>query len=131
MSLNIKYRFSNGLGIFHVSGEKDFTNAKLVWKRIHQSIADENTSAVIIYDELIDRLSVVQVLDIEKWLNHIGFPKSKKVAIVDANADGKSLNRFGEDVAVNRGWYNIRVFSSESNAQEWLNLSIKGENMRP
>jgi hypothetical protein len=58
------------------------------------------------------------------------FPRDHKVAIIDPGSDAHdSINKFGDDVAYNRGWRNIRVFRDEKIAREWLG-EVPTEEMR-
>lgn len=120
MGISINYRNENNLGVFRLRGEKTFDEAMDVWKRILLAIQKDNPHAIVIFDNSISRLSCSEVMMIEKWLNEANFPRYQKVAIIDPNLTTESMNKFGEDVSFNRGWYNIKVFKDEVNAREWL-----------
>jgi hypothetical protein len=64
------------------------------------------------------RLGTLDVFEIASQRGRPLGSKVRGIAYVDVNASG-DLMKFAEDVAVNRG-YPVRVFSSMSEAEEWL-----------
>lgn len=120
MGISINYQNENNIGVFQLIGEKGFKEAMDVWKSILQVIQNDSPYAVLIYDYSFSKLCCSDVLKIEEWLRKSNFPRDQKIAILEPNLTRKSMNKFGDDVAYNRGWYNIKVFKDESKAREWL-----------
>jgi hypothetical protein len=115
-----KYRRESDIAVIILEGEKSYNEAKDVWVRIMQTIQQDNPSAVLVYDNSINRINVVDVMSLERFLQDIKFTRVHKVAIIDADQRQDGINQFGETVAINRGWYNIKVFKEETQAREWL-----------
>jgi hypothetical protein len=115
-----KYTREGDIGVIILTGEKGYTEAKDAWEQIMQIIQQDNPRAVLVHDNSINRISVVDVMSLERFLQDINLTRKHKIAIIDADERQNGINEFGETVVINRGWCNIRVFHEETQAREWL-----------
>jgi hypothetical protein len=120
MVMSINYHNENNLGVFHLRGEKNFNEAIDAWKRILHAIQKDSPHAIVVFDNSTSKLYCYEVITIARWLNKVSFPKDHKIAFIDPNLTKKSMSKFGEVVAFNKGWYKIKVFKDEAKAREWL-----------
>jgi hypothetical protein len=60
--------------------------------------------------------------ELGEWVASIATKVNVKVAVVDLNAESVKINRFIEDVAINRALdpEKAKVFDDEQSALEWL-----------
>jgi hypothetical protein len=119
MSFTIDYQKEEPLGIFHIHGDLPLVEAKDAWMRIYYALVHEKVHATLVFDHSTKSMSYSNILEIVLWFDQIGFPKNKKVAIVESS-QVQDFNRFGQDVSTVKGWNNIKVFSNEIVAREWL-----------
>jgi hypothetical protein len=123
MSFTINYQKEDPLGIFHIHGDLPLADAKDAWMRIYHALVQDNVQAILAFDHSIKSMSYTNVIEIVMWFDQISFPKNKKVAIVESS-QAPDINKFGQDVSSVKGWNNIKVFSNEARAREWLEQPI-------
>ena len=120
MKLEVSYHREAKLGVFKLTGAKDFPGAKATWEQMGKAISKDNAGSLLVFDDAVSTLSGVEVLDLVQWLRDTRFPYDVKVAIVDAKLPAGTNNAFGETLVQNRGWSLIRDFADEAMAREWL-----------
>jgi len=120
MQLNCEYQKEGEIGVFRLSGEKSFEDAKATWEKIGLRIQGDHLKSVLMFDVSESKLKPLEVIEVAKNFERIKFPYAVKVAIVDPRPPSKSNNSFGETVAHNRMWQLISVFKDEVSARAWL-----------
>jgi len=100
---------------------KNFSDVELLVKQIASSCAKYNRNRILIQNYSGQQLSPLYCILIIKILKDAGITEKHMLAIVNPlknylNNDDKFL----VTVAMNRGWYNIKVFETIDNARKWL-----------
>lgn len=116
----ITYHSEGRIGYFKLTGTKELEDARTAWLKFKNCIEQDHLEKLLILDTTFDKLTVLNILELEQLLLAIEFPRSTKVAIVAVNISPENMNFFGETVARNRGWPFISVFKSEEAARSWL-----------
>lgn len=110
------------IAVISLHGEKTPEVGWALWMRIKKAIEEQALTKVLILDEMEDRTTAMDIVDIQKRMTESKFPTSARVAIMDVKrGEADNNNAFGETVAVNRGWEHIRVFENTEIALAWLN----------
>ncbi len=120
MKLTTTYRLIGRLGLFEIAGERDLASACTFWSKLARQANRDNCACVFIRDQAIDKVTLHEIILIEKTIEESNLPRSLPIAILDEEASRERANRFGELVVQNRGWPLIRVFHRESEAWAWL-----------
>lgn len=101
-----------------VSGSVDTIPTSLAyWKEIAEECRRRGFRRVLVIEMFETAAPLMDVYEVAKQLPPI--IRGIKVAFVDVRLDELEANKFGEDVAVNRGAFG-KVFSNEASAIEWL-----------
>lgn len=115
-------RMVGDIAVVALHGEKTREVGWAIWMRVKKAIEAQALTKVLILDEMEDRTTAMDIVDIQKRLAESGFPTGVRVAIMDVRrGESDNNNAFGETVAVNRGWEHIRVFENTERALAWLN----------
>jgi len=102
-----------------VAGPKDnFDVSRAFWTEIHSKATKLGSRKVMVEEDFPNQLSTMEMFDLGEILATL-FGFAVKIAFIDRSLLDTDLNKFGEDVAVNRG-FNGRVFDTYENAEEWL-----------
>ena len=102
-----------------VTGQLNEENVLRYFEEIHCECTAHNCFRILIEESLVGpRLSVVKVLELISGESSKNRNLFKAIAYVDVNAMGDSM-QFIENAAVNRG-LPVKVFSTVTNAEEWL-----------
>ena len=124
MAENYTYdlRMVGDIAVISLQGEKTREVGWTIWMKIRKDIEEQKLSKVLILDEMEDKTTAMDIVDIQKRLAQGGFPTAVRIAIMDVRrGESDNNNAFGETVAVNRGWEHIRVFENTEQTLAWLN----------
>jgi len=114
-------RMVGDIAVVTLHGVKTREVGWLIWMRIKAAIEEQRLTKVLILDEMEDRLSAVDIVEMQQELGRSNFPTWTRVAIMDVRrGETDNNNAFGETVSINRGWHHIRVFESTEKALAWL-----------
>jgi hypothetical protein len=95
-----------------------------MWRVVAEKCNDTGMSHVLVILSLTGgSTSIMPAYDIASSAEQVGWRRKFKTAIVDLNEESRQVNLFGETVAVNRGFSQIKVFDDENKAVEWLQKS--------
>ena len=102
-----------------VTGPKDsFAVSRAFWTEIQSKATKLGIRKVMVEEDFPNQLSTMEMFDLGEILaKKFGF--AVKIAFVDKSLLNTDLNKFGENVAVNRG-FNGRVFNTYEVAEKWL-----------
>ena len=115
-------QIADQLATIRLEGEKTLPVAMEIWGQVGALIKEHRLRQLLILDQMHNHLTLSQVLHIEESLQQTEFPREPRIAIVDEHRnEPNNLNAFGETVAFNRGWRNVRTFLTEKDALLWLN----------
>ncbi len=121
MNYHIEVENHQDLIKIKLTGSRKKEIAKRIWHSFIDLAQKEKINKLLIIDKMKDDLEIIEVLELGNWLKEINFPRNIMIAVIDPNLLSKiNCNSFGEDVIQNRGYHNIRVFSDEDSALEWL-----------
>jgi hypothetical protein len=127
MSYVMNHNVRDGIPTFELHGTKSVENSREIWSRLQAHIETNKLGRLLVIDEMIDDLTVWDVVDIETFLTVADFARGVRVAIVDrALRNERNSNAFGELYLLNRGWYRIKMFENRDLALAWLR-SDEGE----
>jgi hypothetical protein len=65
-------------------------------------------------------LTTMAAYDHHEILSNVGFTFSHRIAWVEINPEAREMDKFIEDVLVNRCIIQVKIFSDESEAKQWL-----------
>ncbi len=120
--LQVEKTITAGIPTLVLTGDGSFEKARQIWFYIIQLQEELDTNKLLIIDQINGQLSPVEVLEIEKYVRGLTAPSQNKIAVVNQKTGCTYKDiEFGETVAINRGWYNFKVFSEEADAISWLN----------
>jgi hypothetical protein len=119
MQLSIDHKIKDDFRVFRVSGDMSMDEAKKLWIKIYSAIINDKPKGIILLDSSSKLMRYYETIDIVDWFILANFPKDLKIAIIDPNPL-EGVNRFIQDVATVKGWYNIRVLQNEIIALDWL-----------
>ena len=109
------------IAVITLHGVKTGEVGWLIWMKIKAAIEEQRLTKVLILDEMEDRTTAADIVDIQKRMAESGFPTTVRIAIMDVRrGETDNNNAFGETVSINRGWQHIRVFESTEKALAWL-----------
>ena len=115
---SIRFEDRNGYLSARVDGVEDSVATSLAyWKEIAAEAVDRGARRVLVVENFETPVSLLEVYQVAEALPSL--IRGLVVAFVDERFEEFEANRFGEDVAVNRGAVG-KVFSKESTATEWL-----------
>jgi len=107
-----------------VSGERirgqEVKNALDTWTMVAKKCDDAGISRVLVVSTLTGSLPTMSAYEIAASADKVNWNRKFRTAIVDLNEESRQINLFGETVAVNRGYYQVKVFDNESEAVKWL-----------
>ena len=116
---NVHYEHRNGYLFALISGAAgDVQETQANWLDIAATCKQGNYDKVLIVEEVEVELAFMDMFELAASLVRLGF-QGIKIAFVDRKLDQYKNNKFGEDVAVNRG-INGRVCGSIEEAEAWL-----------
>lgn len=102
----------------YVSGEKDSLEiSRQFWREIADECRRVECKKLLIVEDIEEAVSEADVYLIASEIPQLFY--GVRVAFVDVHLDHKSLNEFGEIVAVNRG-VSGRIFNDVETAKRWL-----------
>jgi hypothetical protein len=123
MGYDIDFQKEDNLGIIRLNGEIYKQDSMFIWQKILHALLAEKLHSVLIFDNTIKHLSYSEVIEIVQWFEYVGFPKTRKIAIVEPESI-PDINLFGKDVSSIKGWNNINIFRNEEIARKWLSEPI-------
>jgi hypothetical protein len=127
MSYLMKFDYRDGVPTLELRGRKTAEAALDLWSSIHALIEKNKLEELLVIDEMVDELSVWDVVDIEASLTASGFPRGVRVAIVDlALRHERNSNAFSELYFLNRAWHRIKAFETQALALMWLGPEAQG-----
>lgn len=104
-----------------IYGKKTAETMDLIWKRIVSESHRAASKPVLVEDYMEGSVSPAHFFQIERMVKDMGLSRSFKVAVADLRTRREyDDDRFGETVAHNLGWYQIRVFPTLGEAEAWL-----------
>jgi hypothetical protein len=110
-----------------VTGERESSqqiieSAKEFWPRILDLCDEKGVYRVLAIFNLRGDLPTLTAYELGEWAANYGRNTRAKIAFVDLNEESRNINRFVEDVAVNRALNPemVKVFGDERSAKEWL-----------
>ena len=107
-----------------LSGERSMESMKRIWRRMRVASRLPVTKAVLIEDRMRGSLSPIHFVALEAKVRALGWPRAHRIAVADLRTDkAYEDDRLAETVAFNRGWDNVKVFSSVRDAEAWLTAS--------
>lgn len=126
MECSFIYTRKGDFGMVELAGKKDFSHSRQIWERILQFIVNDCLTKMLVIDNMINAITEHHVFELGKWLSTSQFPREVRIAIVDPEKSVQgNMNAFGETVLLNRGFYNIRVFSDNESASAWLDTESR------
>ena len=104
------------------SSQQIIESAKEFWPRILELCDEKGIYRVLAVFNLRGDLPTMTAYQLGKWAANHGRSIRVKVAFVDLNEESRNINRFIEDVAVNRALNpeKVKVFGDEQSAKAWL-----------
>lgn len=124
MSLTIRYREKNKIGVFRLEGIKSSSDVMHAWVRFMLALGKDSIKAILVFDNSIIATTPADVSNIAEELMKNNCPKNKKIAIVAPSSINFLRNSLGETVMFIKGWDNIKVFDDEIGAMEWLKAPL-------
>ena len=117
------YEIKNNIDFIKVNcfGFKNFNDVKTLVNEISNTSIQHNSFKILIQNYSAQHLSPLNCVLIVKYLKDAGITKHHMIALV--NPLKNHINDKDEllvTVAMNRGWYNIKVFSELEKAKLWL-----------
>ena len=121
MPLDLIVREEPGFVRIKVYGQKTDDTMDCIWKEIVSESHRAASKPVLVEDYMEGSISPAHFFQLEKMVKELGLPRSFRVAVADLRTQkGYEDDRFGETVAHNLGWYQIRVFPTVQDAEAWL-----------
>jgi hypothetical protein len=110
-----------------VTGEREsrqqiIESAKEFWPRILDLCDETGIYRVLAIFGLSGDLPTMTRYELGEWAANYGRSVKARIAFVNLNEESRNINRFIEDVAVNRALNpeKVKVFGDERSAKEWL-----------
>jgi hypothetical protein len=104
-----------------IYGQKTSETMDLIWKQIVGESQRSPSKPVLVEDYMEGSISPAHFFQIERMVRNMGLPRSFRVSVADLRTTRTyDDDRFGETVAHNLGWYQIRVFPTLDEAEAWL-----------
>jgi len=120
MKYQLKYEKRDKYLFVSVSGAKDsYSISYNYWKEILDLCSKMGYNKALIEENLKTQLSITDMFKVVDAISNIKLSKTIKCAFFDTQISHKSLNKFGENVAVNRGVLAI-IFNNFNKAENWL-----------
>ena len=102
-----------------VSGPEDnLSVSKKFWAQVHTKAVETGITKILVEEDFPNQVSTTEMFETGKFIAKIFGPKMK-IAHVDKHLSDMELNKFAENVAVNRSLFG-RVFNNRSDAEKWL-----------
>lgn len=102
----------------YVSGEKDSLEiSRQFWREIADECKKVKCKKLLVVEDIVEIVSEADMYLIASEIPQVFY--GVRVAFVDVHLDHKSLNEFGEIVAINRG-VSGKIFNDVEAAKKWL-----------
>lgn len=102
-----------------IAGQTDYDITFNLWKNIAAACEEHNCSRILGISN-IQPMGTMHGYDHQKIFKENGFSFLYKAAWIEQNAENVATVKFIENVAINRGLLNAKVFSDLSDAKRWL-----------
>jgi hypothetical protein len=121
MPFDLIVREEPGIVRIKLYGQKTSENMNQIWQQIVRESHHAPSKPVLVEDYMEGSISPAHFFQLEKMVREMGLPRSFRVSVADLR-ERKDYDddRFGETVARNLGWNQIRVFSTVQDAEAWL-----------
>ena len=104
-----------------IRGQKTDESMQQIWKNITELSLLPTRKPILVEDHMEGSVSPGQFFTLEAMVTKWGLPPTQKVAVADLRTVKEyEDDHFGETVAYNLGWNNIKVFNTVEEAEAWL-----------
>jgi len=117
MNPHWEFEERDGYLYFHVSGHDSLPKAVKYWTILSEKCKEFGCKKVLFIEDCENQLSALEIYELCVLLPDL--LKGLKVAFLDRVSGMDAENKFGENVAVNRG-VNGQIFNNEADAVSWL-----------
>jgi len=109
------------------SNQEIITSAKEFWLSMLDLCDKKGVHRLLAVLNLRGNLPTLTGYELGEWVASNATKVNIRVAVVDMNAESRKINRFIEDVAVNRALdpEKAKVFDNEQSAMEWLHKDLQ------
>lgn len=115
----IRFEKRNGYLCAFVDGEQDSLEVSIAyWNELSVECARVGATKLMVIENFPNNVSQVEMFALGEKLPQLGI-NDVRVAFVDKVEEHHPANKFGELVAVNRG-FNSRAFIDQAEAETWL-----------
>ena len=104
----------------HSIGEKSYQTAVELWSEITKSCVKHNCFKVLGVGESTKPMPVMDAFDHQNLFRDFEVTRKYKIAWVELNKNAVGSVKFLENVLLNRGMLNGRLFDTVVEAKQWL-----------
>jgi hypothetical protein len=122
MAYQLTFEQRAGYLFVRMEGPECIDSALEFWQEMARIAETSGEKFFLILDMVIGRLNTVQLFQVSEAVARL--MSGKVIAYVDPKEQTFADNQFGETVVRNRGG-DAKVFTTESDAQEWLEAQIR------
>ncbi len=119
MSLEFNYKIQEKYIHVRLKADNNFETSKKLWNEIYDLCKKNNLNKILIISNS-EPLNIMPAFEHHKLIKDIGFTFDYIVAWVEKNPNTIEVDKFIENVLVNRSIINAKLFSEESEAISWL-----------
>lgn len=119
MSYEIEISYKGEYVLVQLAGQDSYQASVEIYQKIAAACVKYECLKVL----AISHLTPLDTMDAFKHFEIIqaaGITRRHRIAWVETNPETVAVDQFIENVLVNRGFYQMRLFSAASEAKEWL-----------
>ncbi len=119
MTYVMSFTVENDFLRIQLKADSSFETSKRFWTELYDLCGKHDRTKILVISDS-EPVKTLPAFDHAALLIETGFTIQHRVAWVETNPVGMEIDKFIENVLVNRGIIRAKLFSEESDAKKWL-----------